>query len=185
VTANDDKILFLQIRQGNKSAFDTLFQKHYTRLCRFAFSFTKSGEIAEEAVQNTFVKIWCQRDSLEITSSVISYLYTAVRNHALNELKKINIRKGYEAGFAHYIEKETDNDQKLNKTGFKNFVKKAVEQLPVKCREIFMLSKNDGLTYEEISEYLEISKKTVENQMGIAFKKLREMLKPVLAQLIE
>ena len=185
MTADQDKILFLQIGQGNKSAFDTLFEKYYTRLCRFAYSFTKSVELAEEAVQNTFVKLWLQRNSIEITTSVVSYLFTAVRNHALNELKKITVRRSYESEYAENKTVEYLVGQNIKEGKFRNSVNKAVERLPEKCREIFQLSRNDGLTYDEIAEYLKISKKTVENQMGIAFKKLREILKPVLSQIIE
>lgn len=185
MTADEDKKLFILIKQGNKPAFDNLFTKYYVRLCRFAFSFTKSKELAEETVQNTFIKIWCQRNDLEVSISLISYLFTAVKNQALNELKKIVIRKNYEAEFVSLSEAEDENAQKINQLKFKSEVGMAVEQLPEKCREIFQLCKNDGLTYDEIAEYLNISPKTVDNQMGIAFKKLRELLKPVFEQLIE
>jgi RNA polymerase sigma-70 factor, ECF subfamily len=183
VAADEDKILYDRIRNGDRNSFDSLFQKYYCRLNRFAFSFTKSKELAEEAVQNMFVKLWCQRASLEISTSVAAYLFTAVKNHALNEIKKIGVRTNYES---EYLQRnEGDENVPVNEVIFKKAVQSAVTGLPDKCREIFRLSRNDGLTYEEIAEYLKISKKTVENQMGIAFKKLREILKPALSQIIE
>ena len=182
---DQDKILFLRVKQGDKPAFDILFNKFYVRLCRFAVSFTKSKELAEETVQNMFIKLWCQRDRIEIKTSVISYLFTAVRNQALNELKKTLIRKNYESEYISHIETMNDNSSNVNEKNFKATLGKAMEQLPEKCREIFILCKNEGLTYDEIAEYLKISPKTVDNQMGIALKKLRELLKPVFEHLIE
>lgn len=181
--ASDEDIRLIQeIKKGDRNSFNILFEKYYVRLSRFALSYTKSKDLAEEAVQNMFVKIWCQRNHLEITTSVISYLFTAVKNQALNEIKKLMVRKNYEA---EYAEKPIENISSLDEKSFKKEVDSAVDQLPEKCREIFILSRSDGLTYEEIAEYLNISKKTVDNQMGIAFKKLRELLKPVLSKIIE
>ncbi len=185
MAADEDKILFLRVKQGEKPAFDILFNKFYVRLCRFAISYTKSRELAEETVQNMFIKLWCQRESLEINTSVISYLYTAVRNQALNELKKTLIRKNYESEFVSQAGTMSENSVIINEKNFKVSLGKAIEQLPEKCREVFILCKNEGLTYDEIAEYLKISPKTVDNQMGIALKKLRELLKPVFEQLLE
>jgi len=179
VAADQDKILYHQIRQNNKSAFDALFQKYYSRLCRFAYTYTRSLELAEETVQNTFIKIWTQRHSLAITTSVLSYLFTSVRNQSLNEMKKMSVRISHETEFAEGREVEADKNAGLNEEKFKKYVCSAIEQLPEKCLEIFTLSRNDGLTYDEIAGYLGISKKTVENQMGIAFKKLRKLLAPI------
>ncbi|MFO7656580.1 MAG: RNA polymerase sigma-70 factor [Bacteroidales bacterium] len=185
MAADEDKILFDFIKQGNKPAFDTLFNKYYVRLCRFAMSFTRTKDLAEETVQDTFIKIWCQRADLDITTSVVSYLFTAVKNHAFNEVKKAGIRRNHEAAYAGKTESEAQKSPAINESNFRVAVGKAMMQLPQKCREIFQLCKNDGLTYDEIAEYLNISAKTVENQMGIAFKKLRELLKPELEGLIE
>ncbi|MBN2611834.1 MAG: RNA polymerase sigma-70 factor [Bacteroidales bacterium] len=185
MAADEDKILFNLVKQGNKPAFDSLFHKYYVRLCRFVLSYTKSKDMAEETVQEVFVKIWCQRASLEIETSVVSYLFTAVKNHAFNELKKISIRKKYESEYTEKEVRELEKSPVIKQDDFKNALINAMTELPEKCREIFQLCKNDGLTYDEIAVYLNISPKTVDNQMGIAFKKLRELLKPVLEELLE
>lgn len=182
MASENDKILFIQVKQGNKNAFDILFKKYYVRLCHFALSFTKSYDVAEETVQNIFVKIWCQRDSIDISTSFISYMFTAVRNQMLNELKKDSIRKNHETKYSGNLEPPSEDNPAINIGNFNIAVSQAVCKLPEKCREIFRLSKNDGLTYDEIADYLKISVKTVENQMGIAFRKLRESLQPLMTR---
>ncbi len=181
----EDKRLFEKIAQKNRLAFDTLFRKYYTRLCRFAIRYLKDENMAEECVQELFIKIWEQADHLHVEGAVISYLFAAVKNTALNLIKKENTRHKYETAYEDPSSTEEMSISEIENESFASLVIGAVNKLPEKCREIFKLSKDDGLTYEEIADYLNISKKTVENQMGIAFKKLREMLKPKLSLLYE
>lgn len=179
--SSDDNRLFLLIKQNNKTAFDDIFRKYYIQLCRFAYRYIYSQQIAEEIVQDVFVRLWQQKDQINISTSLSAYLYTAVRNQSINEIKKNRIQK-YHLTEAHKnvslteeIIQENHNEERMKKA-----LDEACKSLPPKCREIFELSRIDGLTYEEIAEYLSISKKTVENQMGIAFNKLRQQLKPLL-----
>jgi RNA polymerase sigma-70 factor (ECF subfamily) len=177
----DDNHFFLLVKQDNKPAFDTLFRKYYVQLCRFAFTYMHSKEGAEEIVQEVFIRFWEQRKHISINSSFLAYLYTSVKNQSMNELKKVNIRRLYEGEFAIIDEENQDITHDENTGGrLQKAIESACKMLPSKCRVIFELSRNDGLTYEEIAEYLDISKKTVENQMGIAFQKLRQQLEPWL-----
>ena len=145
--------------------------------------FTKNEENADEVVQAFFVKLWQQRNKLKINSSVKSYLYTSVRNTALNFIKKEQTRTIYEEGFEQN-EKEPETIQSVNEDFIKIY-QDAVEKLPKRTREVFILSKNEGLSYKEIADYLQITAKTVENNMGIAFKKLREILMPYKSMIYE
>jgi RNA polymerase sigma-70 factor (ECF subfamily) len=177
----NDNLLFSLVKQDNKSAFDTLFRKYYVRLCRFAYQFLLSKPEAEEIVQEVFVRLWEQRLQISINTSFLAYLFTSVRNQSMNELKKNKIRRYYEDEFA--VQKSITDEIPIDNSGeerIKRAIERACRQLPPKCREIFELSRNDGLTYEEIAEYLSLSKKTVENQMAIAFQKLRQQLEPYL-----
>ncbi len=178
-----DKELFLRIKKGDEQAFDILFRKYYASLARFAILFAKNEENADEIVQAFFVKLWQQRTKLKINSSVKSYLYTSVRNTTLNFIKKEQTRAIYEEGFEQN-DKESETIQPVNKN-FKKIYQEAVEELPERTREVFILSKNEGLSYKEIAEYLDITAKTVENNMGIAFKKLREFLMPYKSMIYE
>jgi RNA polymerase sigma-70 factor (ECF subfamily) len=177
----DDYQLFLLVKQNDKAAFDNIFKKYYIQLCRFAYRFLFSQQLAEEIVQDVFVRLWQQKDQINISNSLLAYLYTSVRNQSLNEIKKNRIHS-YHIAESYKNQSLTDeiNQENNDSEHLKKALDEACRSLPPKCREVFELSRKDGLTYEEIAEYLAISKKTVENQMGIAFHKLRQKLKPLL-----
>lgn len=174
-----DILLFQHMVQGQKDAFDALFRKYYQPLCRFARFFTDNRSDAEEAVQSAFIALWENRQEITISRSLKAYLYQMVRNNALMLLRKENTRKQYEQQYVEIQEIDIPSEKPLTDEEINKFVSKGLSVLPEKCRMIFSLSRYDGLTYDEIAEYLEISPKTVENQMGIAFQKLREFLLPV------
>lgn len=178
-----DIFLFQKVTQGQKDAFDSLFRKYYQPLCRFSNLFINDGDEAEEAVQATFITLWENRTSIKIEKSVKAYLYQIVRNNALMLIRKVNTRKQYEQQFTELQDADIA-EKPLTDDEINNLVLKGLSVLPEKCRTIFSLSRYDGLTYEEIAEYLEISPKTVENQMGIALQKLREYLTPLWKKLL-
>ncbi len=183
---NNDKLLFAQISDGSRPAFDRLFRKYYGQLVRFAMGYINDGPTCEEIVQDVFIKIWENAPRISITSTVAGYFYSSVRNHCLNYIKHESIKKKHEKGQS-YV--NTDDNpvigEKLNMDFFKHILSQAVKNLPVKCREIFEMAKFEGLSYDEIAEYLEVSTKTVENQMGIALKKLREAMLPYSNRIYE
>jgi RNA polymerase sigma-70 factor (ECF subfamily) len=182
----NDKSLFLTIADGDKHAFDELFRKYYAQLVRFAMGYLHDGQQAEETVQDVFVRLWENAPSISIETSVLAYLYTSVRNQSLNTLKHEAIKKKYEQEqAAAAIENPGDSGEKINLPYFRRLLAKAVGELPEKCREIFEMAKFEGLTYDEIAEYLQVSEKTVENQMGIALKKLRDAMIPFAKQVYE
>ena len=169
--------LLEQMQAGNEKAFDKLFLKYYNSLCRFAYIYLKDEFASEEIIQELFINIWEQRDILKIQTSLISYLYTAAKNRALNYLQKGNTRKLHENSFAKERNAEvneahdTDTIQEIHLE-----LARAVENLPQKCRQIFHLSRNEEKTNREIAEHLGISVKTVENQITIALKRIRVSL---------
>ncbi len=177
---------FQSIRQGDLKAYERFFKGHYADIVRFTNRFVRSQQIAEEIAQEVFMYIWEKRETIEIQSSLRSYLYSAAKNRSINYLKlelpkaqaQMDISE-HEVGF------EAPAKDEGQAKYVSQMVKQAVDALPKKCREIFILSRNAGLTYDEIAEELDLSKKTVENQMGIALKKLREALRPLLKTLNE
>ncbi|NJK95056.1 MAG: RNA polymerase sigma-70 factor [Bacteroidales bacterium] len=184
LNTDPDILLYQQLIQGRKDAFDALFRKYYQTLCRFAYLYTGDRDESEEAVQTAFISLWEGRNSIAITRSLKAYLYQMVRNNALMFLRKVNTRKQYEQQYLDLHADELISERTLSDNEINDLVRKGLNMLPEKCRVIFSLSRYDGLTYEEIAEYLEISPKTVENQMGIAFQKLREYLVPVWKKLL-
>ena len=177
----NDNELFLRIGHDDKQAFDLLFKKYYTPLCRFALKLNGSEAAAEEAVQEVFIYMWEQRKQLTVSKSIVNYLFQSIKHKVYEHFRKVQTRTKYEE---EYVSSNTDHEdipeKELDDYEISCLVWNAVDQLPAKCREIFQLSRDEGLTYNEIAEHLKVSPKTVENQMGIAFKKLREILTPVL-----
>jgi RNA polymerase sigma-70 factor (ECF subfamily) len=174
---HDDKLLFEKIAYGDKSSFDILFRKYYSQLVRFAMGYMHDGPAAEEIVQDLFVRIWESAQRIEIETSILAYLYSSVRNQALNCIKHENVKKKYEQEQVTMLDSYKDDfEEKVNVKFFRQMLTSAVGDLPEKCREIFEMAKFEGLTYDEIADYLQVSAKTVENQMGIALKKIREAM---------
>jgi RNA polymerase sigma-70 factor, ECF subfamily len=169
-----------KIKMGDKSAYQVLFNEYYAELCRFALLYTKDKDAAEEVVQNFFVQFWIKKDNISISSSIKSYMYSAVRNASFNYLrdkKKLSSIDDNIDYFENLISKE-DNQNDIDLKDLNIKISAAIEDLPPKCRDIFKLSRVENLTYREIAEKLSISQKTVENQIGIALKKLHEQLRP-------
>lgn len=165
----------------NSDIFNKLFHDYYTNLSRFAFTYVKDEAVAEELVQEVFVNLW-QKQELKEISSIRSFLYISVRNRALNYLRDHKTRTLHENDFA--IERERDALYEYNEYEHKQLetlVKDAIAELPEKCREIFELSRNENLSYQQIADQLNISAKTVENQISIAIKKLRVKLKDYMS----
>ncbi len=161
----------------NSDIFNKLFHDYYTNLSRFAFTYVKDEAVAEELVQEVFVNLW-QKQELKEISSIRSFLYISVRNRALNYLRDNKARTLHENDFA--LERGRDALYEYNEYEHKQLealVKGAIAELPEKCREIFELSRNENLSYQQIADQLNISAKTVENQISIAIKKLRIKLK--------
>ena len=157
------------------SSFRQLFDRMFEPMCRFLSYYTSDHMIIEEIVQEVFIKLWDGRDSLQI-ESVKTYLYTSARNRMLNYLRDEKRRNTL---LEQWVQHEMDNRRGVECFDIEDFgrrVQNAVDTLPEKCKIIFNLSKKEMLTYKQIAERLEISVKTVESQMGIALRKIREQL---------
>ncbi|MFC2129671.1 RNA polymerase sigma-70 factor [Bacteroidota bacterium] len=173
------------IKSVSREEFEILFRTHYSDLCAYANVYMKDLEAAEELVQEVFFKLWSKRDSIEITSSMQSYLFRAVRNSSLNLIKHINIREEYKAHNEREISySEMEHYDEVEASELEQKISQAIDELPTERRKIFIMSRYDGLKYGEIAEKLGISPKTVENQMGKALKFMREHLKEYLTYLI-
>lgn len=129
-----------------------------------------------------FVHLWEKAQGMNIDTSVKAYLYTSARNFTLNAIKKRQTELRYINEYSEIAE-GYEQDEKMSDAQISELINSGVNTLPDRCREIFILCKQEGLTYEEISNYLNISEKTVDNQMGIALRKLREYLHPKFKKL--
>jgi RNA polymerase sigma-70 factor (ECF subfamily) len=177
-----DRILIQKIKLGNKNAFDSLFIKYYKPLYRYALNYCNNSIIAEESIQKTFIKIWQNNTNFFSDDNVGKILFVCIKNSIIDEIRKEDTRKKYESSeIDNSIYHNTELNDSKNQT--KAILESAIDKLPKKAKEIFRLAKQEGLSIKEIAEYLKISNKTVENQLTIAYKKLRLHLEPYKNQL--
>ncbi|MFY0600956.1 MAG: RNA polymerase sigma-70 factor [Cyclobacteriaceae bacterium] len=167
----------------DEKVYELLFRTHYASLVSFSVSYVGEPETAEEIVQDVFLNIWSKSENLNIQTSIKSYLFGAVRNASLNFLKHQKVEKAYaEEQFTRLDKSDETNHLELDE--LKEKISLALDKIPEKCREIFELSRFEGKRYKEIAEELNISLKTVENQMGKALKIMRQELGDYLPLII-
>ncbi|WP_294549776.1 RNA polymerase sigma-70 factor [uncultured Bacteroides sp.] len=156
--------------------FSELYLTYYSKLVRFAKEFVIQEEDAENITQDVFTILWEKRDFIAHIDNMNAYLFRLVRNRCLDYLRhKVFEQKYVESVQTSYeVDVAEDNDTEI-------LIRAAINSLPKRCRDIFLLSRVEGLKYKEISEQLGISVNTVECQMGIALKKLRVKLDTRLA----
>ncbi len=163
----------------DKRAFKELFEEYYPPLCNFANSLIKDWELSQEIVQETFLKIWEQKQEIQINTSVKSYLFQSVKFLVIDyhrKLKNQKVKQGEYLQQVDLVEEEFRNTS--DETALlRHHLHQAIQQLKPKMQEIFKLNKFEGLTYEEIATHLNVSKRTVEDNMARALKILYEQLK--------
>ncbi|UCH10721.1 MAG: RNA polymerase sigma-70 factor [Fidelibacterota bacterium] len=162
-----------RIRAGDARAFEQLFFAYCQSLTSFALRFVQDQDLAEDVVQDVFLRVWTQRSQLDPDRNIKTYLYTATRNQALNVLRHSRVKRQSTEELARLDSKVTTPENQLEQQQVSREVHRAISQLPDRCRTIFTMSRFDRLTYAEIAEILHISVKTVETQMGRALKALR------------
>ena len=161
----------------DKATFESLFRSEFTGLCFFALQFTKDIDMAWEITQEAFISLWVKRESIDLSKPVKTYLSTTVRNKCLNWLrdnKKFNKEILDIEGLL--SDKTYVQPDRLVEAEIRDRIGIAIEELPEKCREIFVLNRHENLKYQEIATRLEISVKTVETQMSKALQHMRNRL---------
>lgn len=181
----DEATTVNQIRQGNDTVFERVFKEHFNPLYAYAFTMLKDAVIAEEVVQTLFLKLWEKHQVLTINTSLKSYLYRATYNDCMNIIKHEHVKQKYQTHVTHSTHTVHEStSHRLHEHELKQELEKALLKLPEKCRTIFQMSRFDELKYQEIADQLQISIKTVENQMGKALRILRLALADYLPVLI-
>ncbi|WP_044103120.1 RNA polymerase sigma-70 factor [Neolewinella persica] len=177
MAAVSDKDLIIRLRAGESATLDELFRRYYVDLCRTALRFVNDEQEAEDIVQNLFIALWEKRaGQQEALGAVGPYLRRAVRNRSLNYLrdrKRIPVDDG---DIPETLAAKDLADDELNQDELRDRIHSAIDSLPERCRLVFVMSKLEDMTHKEIAEALEISPKTVENQMTRAYRFLREWL---------
>ena len=181
----DDADIVRSLKDRDEQVFGRLFKTYFKQLRNYAFSFVQDQSLAEDIVQTVFFKLWERSHVLNFSDSVAAYLYRAVCNESLNNLKHRKVRKVYHSWVNKNMHDRTDSaHRKLQLDELERQLRVAINDLPEQCRTIFQLSRFEQLRYREIGSRLGISVKTVENQMGKALKILRARLVEFLPLLI-
>lgn len=167
--------------KGEMSTFQELYSLYYIPLCVYAKQYTRSKEIAEEIVQDTFLNIWELKGQFKITTSLKAYLYTAIRNQCLNHLKHLQVVEEYNIYYTQLLQDAQDYYLLSQETGasimianeLEKSIMEAIETLPDSCRKIFLMSRFEGLKHQDIANKLGVTLHTVHKQISIALDKLR------------
>ena len=174
MTNSSEVRVFQLIQQGDLVAFNGLFDTYYVPLCHFACRYLSDLDTSRSIVQEVFIDLWVRRGKLTVDYSIKSYLYQSVKNRTIDYLRKQKESAELSASLEEL--RHAQPRDLITETELSARISQAINQLPEKCREIFLLCKFDGMKYSQIAEKLEISVKTVEMQMGIALKRLRNSL---------
>lgn len=166
-----------QLIKGDENAYAYLVDLYYDSLCIYANNLARDHFESEDIVQNVIVKLWQRRNKLSEDISIKNYLYKSVYNEFVDSYRKHVAVSALEKKYIEGLDTFYETKDLKDTLPLKVIIEKEIEQLPLKCKETFLLSKRDGLTYTEIAEYRNISVNTVENHMSKAFSILREKLK--------
>lgn len=173
---SDNTLLIESLKNGDESAYAYLIDTYHHKLCVYANSLIKNVYSSEDIVQNVFIKVWEQRTRLKTDHSLKSFLYKLVYNEFIDLYRKnqslFSLEKSYHDALNGIVQEEdSESFQRVL-----NAVNQEIQNLPPKCKEVFILSKKEGLTNIEIAEHLDVSIKTVEAQITKAFSTLRNSL---------
>lgn len=181
-TDSRDTIWWNKIRfENDLASFQNLHHRYYPLLCEFSYLYLGSRESCEEVVDDIFMMLWQKKSELCHIRNIKSYLYTCTRNLSIDLLRKNNktIELSPDAFELEKVPYSYELTPDFEMTEFREHLQSAVDQLPCRCKLIFRMLLNDNLKSAEIAEILNLSKKTIETQIAIAYKKLTVALKKV------
>ena len=165
----------------DQRSFEELFREYFPPLMVFARKILSDEDDAREVVHKVFINLWEKREKIDLSASLKSYLFTSVHNRSLNVIRD---RKKFSSEEVPEVPGEWDVSAQIESMELEEKIMETIESLPERCRQIFELNRFDGLKYSEIATKLDISVKTVENQMSKALKILREKLMKYMTLLL-
>jgi len=172
----EERELLSRLKAGDKQAFDTIFRAHYPSLVGFGQGLLHDRAAAEDVAQEVMLELWRRREELAIHESLRAYLLRATRNRALNQLRHAKVQRRAEPHLKPQEAVAAPGASEIVADELQTAITAAIAELPPGCREVFTMSRQQGLRYAEIASTLGISVKTVESQMGKALRHLRTRL---------
>ena len=179
---SDDELCLL-LKEKGQDAFSEIYERYWEKLYLYSYRRINSKDIAFEIAQKVFVSLWTRRNEIEFHTSLSGYLYASTRYQIIHYIKNSKLKAEYLLDFVAFHLSSTDNsnEETINLHELERAVEKGLERLPKRCQEIFRMSRQDHKSIQEISEQLNISHKTVENQLTVALKHLRVSLQEFMA----
>ncbi len=168
-----EQILIEGLKEGNKRIFDYLFHLYYSGLVVYAIKYVENKDVAEDIVQDFFVKVWTSRASIQIDLSLKSYFFVSVRNRCFDWLRKHQLKIKTEQELQLRNQNTLVEASFLLESELQQQIQNAIDKLPPVCREIFVMNRFDGLKPMEIASLKNISVRTVETHIGKALRLLR------------
>jgi len=172
----DSELLEMLGHEDATLAFSELYNRYWDKLFGAAYKRVKSVETAEEIVQDLFTDIWTRRKTLDIRSELPVYLFSAIKYRVINQVHRQMVKNTFEYNNSAYSELDNSTEELVIVNDLKYHLENNVRLLPVKCREVYQLSRDGHQSNKAIAKQLSISEKTVENQITRALKKLRTSL---------
>lgn len=179
-----NKEVIHQFRSGNEDAFEQIFHAYYKALVHYAKTILKDMDDSEDIVQQVFVSVWENRLKIEIHTSLRALLYKSVHNACLNKIKQQQVRSVYAKEVIQLHNEQGITQDTIQQKELQHKIEAAMDMMPEQCAKIFKMSRFEQMKYQEIADALNLSVKTIENQMGKALKIMREQLKEYLPLLI-
>ena len=194
LTKNQNQCMYQVLNNlGNQERFSQLYSMYFMKMLRFSQAYVGTEEDAKNIVQDVFLYLWEHIELLDTVNNTDAFLFTLIKNRCLNFIK----HRLYVDSHKQSLQEVEEEEMQMNLYALEQFdenlcsvedmerqLQKVIDALPERCRQIFMLSRMDGLKYKEIAARLEISVNTVENQISIALKKIRLELKEYLPMLL-
>lgn len=176
--SHDDKELLRLVAAGDEDSFRALFEKYQDRVFKVAWKYLKSHALAQEVVQEVFIKLWYQRATLTGVEYFSTWLQTLSRNHIIDFMRKLDVRDAAHQQWAEGVGKEENTtDHKIRTAQYERLVEQALGELSDQQLAVYRLAKEQGLTYEQIAEALSLSPLTVKTHMQRALRSIRDFLK--------
>ena len=171
-----EKLLIRELQRGNAKAFELLYKQYHARLYNFCMSIIHNKQDAEGMVQEVFIAVWENREKLDENKSFSGFVFSIAKNKTLNKIKQYLSRKVY----LEYMQMESqaldETVSDIESLELIEFLHQTIQELPEKSKEIFLLSRNEGLTYKQIASKLNVTENVVDHEIRKSLKYLREKL---------
>jgi RNA polymerase sigma-70 factor (ECF subfamily) len=171
-----EQLLIRELRRGNAKAFELLYKRYHARLYNFCMSIIRNKQDAEGMVQEVFIAVWENREKLDENKSFSGFVFSIAKNKALNRIKQNLSRQVYLEYMQMENQVQNDMVSDIESRELMDYLLKTIQELPDKTKQIFLLSRNEGLTYKQIASRLDVTENVVDHEIRKSLKYIRDKL---------